>query len=143
MRARPAPSAIVVLAGALLALAPAGCKETGGGSDPGPRDVTVAWDAVTENADSSPIGDLSGYALFWSTKSFKSAGSYMTLEEMQADASVAKKSVGSSATEATLSLEPGKYYLRLAAFDSEGLYSAPNLDSGGADTELELTVTDD
>jgi hypothetical protein len=37
--------------------------------------------------------------------------------------------------------DPGTYYLRLSAFDTDQIFSPLNLDSSGHDTELTVKVT--
>lgn len=36
---------------------------------PTPQKTTLAWDAPTTNSDGSPLTDLAGYKVYWSTKS--------------------------------------------------------------------------
>jgi hypothetical protein len=126
----------------ILALTLSCANGSGGGSNNDNKsvDVRITWDAVMKNMDGSDIHDLSGYRVFWSQTSFKRSGSYLSLAAMQGDSSIKHQDAGADETEATLSLTPGTYYLRLVAFDTSGHYSALNLDASDQDTELVTTV---
>jgi len=128
----------------LAALGFAGCKMGGGGhSGSGMKPVTIAWDAVTTNSDASPMGDLSGYRLFWSTASFNRGGSFLSFSAVQSDSSIFRADTAAPQTQTTIELNPGTYYLRLVAFDTAGNYSGFNVGDSGQDTELVVTVKDD
>lgn len=43
--------------------------DNGGGVPPGPSEVNLKWDPVTNNADGSPITDLAGYNIYYGVDS--------------------------------------------------------------------------
>jgi hypothetical protein len=74
--------------------------------------VALTWQPPTENADGSPLRDLSGYKIYVGTSS--SAYEY---REIQFD------NPGLSAY-VVENLEPGTYYFAATAFNSSGAESA-------------------
>jgi hypothetical protein len=99
--------------------------------------VTLDWDAVTTNADGSPITDLSGYRVFYATYSLLG----MTTAQAFSASSVIKAVPSTpSATTTTLTaagLSDGTtYYFRVTAFDTSSNQSGFNVDNGGLDVEI-------
>lgn len=85
--------------------------------------VTLDWDAVTTNADGTPLTDLQGYRLFRSTASLTS----MTTAQATASGIVTKTGLGIATTTAVNGLNDGtSYYFRLTAFDANGNQSGFN-----------------
>jgi hypothetical protein len=100
--------------------------------------VRLEWDAVTTNADGSPINDLAGYRLFRSRSSMLGR----TLGELMADPAVVKTALPAGATTCQVTgLEGGAtYYFRLVAVDSTGNASGLNVNLSGQDAEVTFTA---
>ncbi|OGR82887.1 MAG: hypothetical protein A3J74_10475 [Elusimicrobia bacterium RIFCSPHIGHO2_02_FULL_57_9] len=96
--------------------------------------ATLAWDAVTTNADGTAITDLGGYRAFRSLASLLGR----TTTQVMADASVTKIDVAAPATSLALTgLAAGDtYYFRLTAYDTSGNQSGFNVDAGGLDVQV-------
>lgn len=72
--------------------------------------VTLSWDAPTTTVDGSPLTDLAGYRIYYSTES----GKYNSTDCV---------SVGKDVTTYTLEnihLAPGTYYFTVTAYDTGG-----------------------
>jgi hypothetical protein len=100
--------------------------------------ITLDWDAVTTNADGSPITDLAGYTVFQSTTDFMRGGVFISTTQAMADASIQKITTSASITTYTTTpLNAGTtYFFRLTAYDTSGNPSAFNVDASGLDVEV-------
>jgi hypothetical protein len=78
--------------------------------------VTLDWEAVTRNADATPIADLAGYRVFLATYSLQS----MTTGQAMASGTVTKVAAGNALTRAVTLNEGTTYYFRLTALDNAG-----------------------
>ena len=124
--------AILILAGGLLIMK----KEAE--SVP----VTMEWNAVTTNANASPVTDLAGYRIYHSKQSFNRNG-WLTTAQATAAANITRVPVAANQNRATLELtKDSTYYFRLTAYDSTGNESAFNLSNTGANEEVSVKVTD-
>ncbi|OGR82888.1 MAG: hypothetical protein A3J74_10480 [Elusimicrobia bacterium RIFCSPHIGHO2_02_FULL_57_9] len=100
--------------------------------------VVLAWDAVTTNADGTPITDLAGYRIFQSLQSLLA----QTTAQAMANASIVKIVVPSTQTSYSIPnlAGPNTYYFRLTAFDTSGNQSGFNVDAGGLDVQVSTFI---
>lgn len=104
--------------------------------------VTVEWDAVTTNADSTLMSDLAGYRVFFATKSFQVGSTFISTSQAMGDALINKRVIPDTETSYTLALVSGNsYYFRVTAFDQSGNQSLFNLDTQRNDVEISSHVT--
>ncbi len=103
---------------ALAGLALGGCLDkvdpissTGGFNSPGSASVTLTWQPPTENADGSPLTDLSGYNIYVGTASSNYDYMEIRLDNPGLTAYVVEN------------LQPGTYYFAATAFNSTGIES--------------------
>lgn len=98
--------------------------------------VTLAWDAVTTNADGTAITDLSGYRLFRSNSSLLGR----TTAQAMADGNVTKTDVGNVLTTTVNLTGPATYFFRLTAFDTSGNQSGFNVDNNNLDVQVSTFI---
>ena len=100
--------------------------------------VNLGWDAVTTNADGTPITDLAGYRLFRSGSSMLS----MTAAQAMTNAAIVKTDLpGAGLTTTVANLTAGtQYFFRLTAYDTAGNQSEFNVNSAGANVEISTTT---
>lgn len=106
-------AALIALAGLLLS----GCLEkvdpiSSIGNPVFSGSVTLSWQPPTENADGSPLMDLSGYTIYVGT----SANTYNYREVLLDNPGLTSYVVEN--------LEPGTYYFAATAFNSSGIESS-------------------
>ena len=104
---------LTVLTGLILA----GCLDevdpiSSVGGLAGTGSVTLSWQPPTQNADGSPLLDLSGYTIYVGTRS-----STYDYRQIMLDNS-------GLTTYVVDNLEPGTYYFAATAFNSSGVESA-------------------
>ena len=100
--------------------------------------VNLGWDAVTTNADGTPITDLAGYRLFQAGSSMLS----MTTAQAMTNGAIIKTTLaGTGLTTTVNSLTAGsQYFFRLAAYDSAGNQSGFNVNASGVGVEISTTI---
>jgi len=77
-----------------------------------PGSVTLTWQPPTQNADGSPLMDLSGYNIYVGTQSNTYDYREIRLDNPGLSAYVVEN------------LEPGTYYIAATAFNSSGIESS-------------------
>jgi hypothetical protein len=106
--------------------------------------VTLAWDPVTTTADGTPLADLAGYRIYYSTFSFQREGVFITPAQALVDPQIKTREVPAFATTVAIdSLQAGViYYFLLTAYDFAGSESTFNVDAEGyVPSELKTLVT--
>lgn len=97
----------------------------------------MEWDPVTTYEDGSPIVNLAGYRVFYSTSSFLRNGVYLTVPEAMGAEDVEVLEVSGTESSAVVILPAGvTYHFRVIAVGSDGAMSGFNVDGNGADTEI-------
>ena len=84
-------------------------------SQPAPRSITLAWDPPSENEDGTPLTDLAGHRVYYGSTSPLTDGNRTSVD------------VGTATMHTIVDLEPGTYYVAVAAYDAsanEGPLSA-------------------
>jgi hypothetical protein len=100
--------------------------------------LNLGWDAVTTNADGTPITDLAGYRLFQSGSSMLS----MTTAQAMTNGAIIKTTLpGTGLTTTVNNLTAGsQYFFRLAAYDTNGNQSGFNVNASGVGVEISTTI---
>lgn len=104
--------------------------------------LTLDWNAVSTNADGSPINDLAGYAVFRATTSFQRNSVYISTTQAILDPLITRTNVTAPTVSLTVSnlANGATYYFRMSAYDSSGNMSAFNQDAGGFDVQISTVI---
>lgn len=101
------PSAVVSALVVFLAACAPGAPESGPTGPAGDR-ITLAWTAPSTDAEGAPLGDLAGYRVYYASES------PVTREAAE------RVEVGDTTRHTLSGLEPGVYFLAVAAVDTAG-----------------------